>query len=106
MLSQTELATFNKELKGKQYDQLPIIFNALGDAVRCKIVRALISKGERDLSVNNIAEIMDISQSSASQHLKILELTGVVCKRSEGRHHFYNLNDSNPIVMALVKAVM
>lgn len=106
MLNKNELATFNKELGGKKYDRLPIIFSALGDHVRCKIARALIKKGTRNLSVNNIAEIVGISQSSTSQHLKILEITGVVKKKANGRHRYYSINQDDLIVVALVKAVM
>lgn len=106
MLNRSELTTFHKELKGKKYDRLPIVFNALGDPVRCKIARLLIKKGKRNLSVNNIAEIMGISQSSASQHLKILEITGVVYKEAHGRLHYYGINQMDPIVTALIRAVM
>ena len=105
MLSKDELASFNKLLRGKKYDRLPIVFNALGDPTRCKIARLLASKGIKRLSVGDIAEIIKISQSSASQHLKILEITGVVLKTKEGRHRYYEINHTDQVVNALVHAI-
>lgn len=110
MLSKQELNTFHKALHGAQYDRLPIIFNALGDPVRCKIARLLIQTEQdperRLLSVGDIADVVRISQSSASQHLKILEITGVAFKEKQGRHRYYRLNQTDPIVNALVQAVI
>ena len=106
MLDAREKAAFNKALGGKQSERLPIIFNALADATRCKIARLLIKKGKHELSVGDICDVIGISQSSASQHLKVLEITGVVNKTRRGRHVFYHVEDNDPIVAALIKAVL
>lgn len=105
MLSRRELQSFNKSLRGKKYDRLPIVFNALGDPTRCKIARLLIGKGKKRLSVGDITKVVGISQSSTSQHLKILEITGVVLKTREGRHRYYEMNRADPIVGALIGAI-
>lgn len=105
MLQKRELNKFNKALQGKQYDRLPIMFNALGDPTRCKIARLLINKGDRKISINDISEIVSISQSSASQHVKILEITGIAHKVSAGRSRYVELNSDDPIVKALARAI-
>jgi ArsR family transcriptional regulator len=106
VLNKKELTAFNKALGGRESDRLPVVFDALAEPTRCKIARLLINKAKRKLSVGDIAEVLGISQSSASQHLKILEVTGIVVKKREGRHRFYDINRADPIVAALTKAVM
>jgi ArsR family transcriptional regulator len=106
MLNPQEKKTFEKALGGKRFDRLPIIFNALSDPTRCKVARLLIRKGKRQLSVNDIREVVGISQSALSQHLKVLEVTGIASRRREGRKMFYSLCSDDPIVGALIKAVL
>ncbi len=106
MLSHEELQQFNRTLGDKKYDRLPIIFSALSEPNRCKIVRLLIEKGEDSISVADISRIAGISQSLTSQHLKLLLVTGLIRKERSGRNVFYHLNTEDPIVTALAKAVL
>jgi DNA-binding transcriptional ArsR family regulator len=106
MLDAREKKAFERALGEKRFDRLPIIFNALSDKTRCKVARLLIKKGARELSVNDIRDVIGISQSALSQHLKVLEVTGIAQKRREGRRMFYSLRSDDPIVGALIKAVL
>lgn len=106
MLSQKELQQFNRTLGDKKYDRLPIIFSALSEPNRCRIVRLLIEKGEDSISVADISQVAGISQSLTSQHLKLLLVTEIVRKERSGRNIFYHLNTDDPIVTALTKAVL
>jgi DNA-binding transcriptional ArsR family regulator len=57
---------------------------------RLRIVEEL---GQTEMDVNSIAELLDISQSGASQHLAHLRAHRLVAERREGRHVFYRLRD-------------
>jgi ArsR family transcriptional regulator len=66
------------------------LFRALGDETRLRIV-ALLSHGE--LCVCHIEAALDLNQSTASRHLGILRMAGVVDCRREGTWVYYRLTD-------------
>jgi ArsR family transcriptional regulator len=63
---------------------------ALSDATRLRII-ALLEKGE--LSVNELQEITRLGQSRISTHLGLLQDSGLVQSRREGKRTFYKLNE-------------
>src|SRR5947207_10293313 len=62
---------------------------ALSDPTRLRIV-ALLEKDE--LSVNELQEITRMGQSRISTHLGLLQDSGLVQSRREGKRTFYKLN--------------
>jgi len=54
------------------------------------MVQEIASRGE--LSCGQISEQFDVSQPTISHHLKILAETGILIKRTEGKHHFTSVN--------------
>jgi DNA-binding transcriptional ArsR family regulator len=68
------------------------VFSMLADATRVRIVLAL-SDGE--LSVNDLAERVQKSQASVSQHLAKLRLARVVTPRQDGTRVFYRLTNEH-----------
>src|SRR5512141_827336 len=64
---------------------------ALSDPTRLRIV-ALLEKDE--LSVNELQEITRMGQSRISTHLGLLQDSGLVQSRREGKRTFYKLNDA------------
>jgi len=64
---------------------------ALSDATRLRIV-ALLEKNE--LSVNELQEVTRMGQSRISTHLGLLQDSGLVQSRREGKRTFYKLTDS------------
>jgi ArsR family transcriptional regulator len=64
-------------------------FKAVGDLSRLKII-TLLSSGE--LTVNEIAARVKLSQPTVSRHLGILRDAGIVISRREGQQVFYQLN--------------
>ena len=67
------------------------IFHALAHPIRLKIVRLLL-----DGSVGACQEIVDrlpISQSTVSQHLKVLKSAGIVTDTTEGARRRYQFQD-------------
>lgn len=68
-------------------DQLAKIFKAMGHPTRVKIVEHLI---EIDSCVcGEIVDIFPFSQSTISQHLKLLKKSGIVCGEVEGPRTFF-----------------
>jgi DNA-binding transcriptional ArsR family regulator len=57
---------------------------------RLRIVEEL---GAREMDVGSLADLLEISQSGASQHLAQLRAHRVVAERREGRHIYYRLRD-------------
>ncbi len=64
-------------------------FKAFGDSSRFKIIR-LLSAGE--MSVNDIAQAVGLSQPTVSRHLGILREANIVVDRRDGQQVYYSLN--------------
>jgi DNA-binding transcriptional ArsR family regulator len=103
MLNPQELAKFNK-ISDPNDKRLSIVFKALGDANRCRILRLFINQ-KKQLCVSDIAQILKISVAAASQHLKILEITGLIKKDKQGQKVYFIIEDHDPLVRSLIKAV-
>jgi len=69
------------------------VFGMLADATRVRIILALQREGE--LSVNNLAELVDKSPAAVSQHLAKLRLARIVATRQEGQRVFYRLENEH-----------
>lgn len=66
------------------------IFKVLGVESRIKIIEILKLKGP--MGVNDIADILGISPSAVSQHLKVLRYAGIVKSERKGYSIPYELN--------------
>lgn len=65
-------------------------FKALGDSTRLKILGLLAIK---ELCVCEVMVALDLTQPTASHHLRILENVDLVKDRKEGKWVFYSLKD-------------
>ncbi len=72
--------------------QMAELFRTLGDASRVRIIAALTG-GE--LSVGQLAEIVDISPSAVSHHMRHLRQMQLVRSHKEGRFVYYSLDDEH-----------
>lgn len=68
-------------------EQLAGIFKALGHPTRVKIVEHLIEINS--CVCGEIVDIFPFSQSTISQHLKLLKESGIVCGEVEGPRTFF-----------------
>lgn len=73
------------------YD-LAELFKVFGDSTRIKI---LYSMFDSELCVNDIARLLNLSQSSVSHQLRILKTSKLVKFRREGKSIFYSLDDEH-----------
>ena len=72
--------------------ELSEFFKFFGDTTRIRIIHLLLS-GE--VSVNDIAEKLNLEQSVVSHQLRILRTANLVKPRREGRKMFYSLDDDH-----------
>lgn len=93
-----------KEHLAEEDSRLPIVFNALSDSNRCNIFRCFLQKDR--LCVSDIAKALGISMSLTSQHLRILEITGLVIRQKEGRVVYFLPNTDDKLVRSIIKSVM
>lgn len=103
MLTPSEHQNLEKHIHGVDMARLTATFDALSEPNRCLIFRALL-KG-RSIRVGEVASIIGISDSLASQHLKTLLQVELVRKQKRGKYVYYHVNETNPLVGALQKAV-
>ena len=68
------------------------VFRIFGDSTRIKILFALF---DDELCVNDIAAILNLTQSSVSHQLRILKDNKLVKFRREGKSIFYSLDDDH-----------
>ncbi len=73
------------------YD-LAELFKVFGDSTRIRILYAMF---EKELCVNDIARLLNLSQSSVSHQLRILKTSKLVKFRREGKSIFYSLDDEH-----------
>ena len=68
---------------------LNAVFSALADPTRRRILERL-KKGEA--TVGELAEPLEMSWPAVTKHLRVLEETGLLDRRVEGRTHHLTLN--------------
>ena len=83
---------FNNSLSLDTLFELSEFFKFFGDTTRIRIIEILLS-GE--ISVNEIAEKLQLGQSAVSHQLRILRTAGLVKPRRVGRTVFYALDDEH-----------
>lgn len=77
---------------GRPYSaELYPVLKALADETRLKMV-ALLTEGE--FNVGDIADLLKLTQSTASRHLSLLAKTDILNTRRDGTMRYYTLNPS------------
>jgi ArsR family transcriptional regulator, arsenate/arsenite/antimonite-responsive transcriptional repressor len=80
----------------KNIEEQAVIFNALADPMRLKILQLLSrQQNPNALCVNALTCMLDITQPAVSQHLKILKSAGLVEGQKRGNHVHYSVNAKN-----------
>ena len=73
------------------YD-LAELFKVFGDSTRIKILYALF---EEEMNVQDMAQLLKISQSAVSHQLQILKANKLVKYRRDGKAVYYSLADEH-----------
>jgi ArsR family transcriptional regulator len=79
-----------KELDELELSRLEHVFSGLADKTRLKILSLL---ADEELCACEVMAALDLTQPTASHHLGILERSGVVASRREGKWTFFRLAD-------------
>jgi ArsR family transcriptional regulator, arsenate/arsenite/antimonite-responsive transcriptional repressor len=74
-------------------DEYASWFKALSDGTRIQIVSLLARYGQ-PMTVGQIVDAVDVSQSTVSQHLKVLATCGFVLVEHAGTASWYRINDN------------
>ncbi len=90
-----ELKQLSKKLDYEISDKILVLFNALSDHKRMKIIKLLLN---RKLCVCEFTEVLDVAQSTVSHHLALLENTGLIKGFKKGKWTFYELEKPDNIV--------
>jgi len=72
------------------------LFRAFSDTSRVRIVSVLVG---RELNVGPLAEMVGISESAVSHHLRGLRQMGLVKARREGKEVYYRVEDEHIITL-------
>lgn len=78
------------------------LFKALADETRLRVIVALCQ--EEELCVCDVATLIGTSPATASHHLRLLRVMGVVACRRDGKMVYYRLVD--PIVRRIVQEAL
>jgi ArsR family transcriptional regulator, arsenate/arsenite/antimonite-responsive transcriptional repressor len=71
-------------------------FQALAEPIRLRTIEYL---QQQELCVCELCELLAVSQSKLSFHLKVLKAAGLVQTRQEGRWIYYRLNLAQFVVL-------
>jgi len=85
----------------KNNKRIYTIFGALGDPSRFLIFKVLIEH-RGTLCVSDVARVLDISISAASQQLKNLETSGLIERRRSGRKICYTVKKPDQLITLLL----
>jgi SAM-dependent methyltransferase len=74
---------------GRQPEALLACMGSLGDATRLRLLRLL---ERNELGVAELCQVLQLPQSTASRHLKVLADQGLVRSRAEGTNRLYRMS--------------
>ena len=99
MLESSQISKIKESLK-TQNISLVDVFNLLGDKNRFLIIKILIEQGE--MCVSDLANVLDISVSAVSQHLRILEMSRMVEGERMGQMMCYKPRIDDPRIKKII----
>jgi len=79
-----------KKIKDNKLNELAELYKIFSDVSRIKILYSLF---ENELSVNEIASSVNMSQSAVSHQLKILKQSNLIKNRRDKNVIYYSLKD-------------
>ena len=105
MLTEQQIRQVQKQVELAS-DELAVCeaFRILGDWNRFRMMRTLIEA--KELCVSDLSQIVGISMSATSQHLRILELSGLVESERMGQTICYKPITNNPKLKPILKLIL
>lgn len=89
-----EIKVNEKELKAllEELDETAELYKALADRNRMRIIWVLASKTREEVSVNDLAEFLGISQPAVTAHIKILRGIGLLYPLKVKNYVYYQID--------------
>jgi len=84
-------------------DKIEIIIKVVGDKSRLRIINIL---SKRSLCVCELTEVLKLSQSTVSGHLKVLKDIGIVEEKKDGLRVEYRLNKKNNSISDVLNLIL
>lgn len=75
-------------------EELEELFKALGNMNRLLLIYCLASGEKKRFSVNEMANMMGLTQPAASQHLKVLKTVKILNSDKQGNYIYYTFNET------------
>jgi DNA-binding transcriptional ArsR family regulator len=72
------------------------LFSAFSDTSRIRIISAIT---DQELNVNTLADMVGISESAVSHHMRHLRQMGIVKTHRNGKEVFYRVEDDHIIAL-------
>jgi DNA-binding transcriptional ArsR family regulator len=85
------MESLGQESNVKSHLDWTMILKALADENRLQIIHELLKK---EMSVQDLSNLLEKKTYNISKHLKILETSGLVRKRKEGVHRIYHITEN------------
>jgi ArsR family transcriptional regulator, lead/cadmium/zinc/bismuth-responsive transcriptional repressor len=102
MLEPSQISKIKETLKA-QNTSLVDVFSLLGDKNRFLIIKILTKQEE--MCVTDLANVLDISVSAVSQHLRILEISRMVEGERIGQMMCYKLKTDDPRIKKIINLI-
>ena len=99
MLEPSQISKIKESLETQDIS-LVDVFSLLGDKNRFLIIKLLIEQGE--MCVTDLANVLDISVSAVSQHLRILEMSRMVEGEKMGQMMCYKPKIDDPRIKKII----
>ena len=81
-----------ENLNNENEEELEETFKILSNPNRLKIICILSKSDNKEVTVNQIADELKITQPAASQHLKLLKTAKIVKSDKNGNNIYYRIN--------------
>lgn len=92
------------QTRGEAFAQGHALTELFGDHPKVKILAALLSESEHDITISDIAKLADVHRTTVYDHLDDLTSLGVVeHTRRAGGSPMYQINYESPIAQHLEK---
>ncbi len=88
----------HQPVRQSELERLATAFRLLADPGRLRLVAALLE--DHELSVRELSRAALLSETAASQQLRVLRAAGVVGRRRDGRQILYRLNGGDARALA------
>ncbi|PJE76248.1 transcriptional regulator [Candidatus Uhrbacteria bacterium CG10_big_fil_rev_8_21_14_0_10_48_11] len=102
MLEPSQISKIKESLETQDIP-LVDVFSLLRDKNRFLIIKLLIEQGE--MCVTDLANVLEISVSAVSQHLRILEMSRIVEGEKMGQMMCYKLKMDDPIIKKIINLI-